>query len=65
MAVTIKLKPDLKWGDGQPVTAKDLAFTWKVGSDPGSGFSNTHPWSRVEQRRRGRRPHRRRSTSRA
>ena len=27
LAVTIKLKPELKWGDGVPVTAQDLAFT--------------------------------------
>jgi peptide/nickel transport system substrate-binding protein len=47
LAVTIKLKPDLKWADGAPVTAKDIAFTWKVGSDPASGFSNTNPWSRA------------------
>ena len=49
MAVTLKLKPDLKWGDGQPVTAKDVAFTWKVGNDPNSGFSNPHPWSRASK----------------
>jgi peptide/nickel transport system substrate-binding protein len=47
MAVTIKLKPGLKWGDGQPVTAKDIAFTWKLASDPGSGFSNSNPWNRA------------------
>src|ERR1700722_10526272 len=47
MAVTIKLKPDLKWSDGQPVNTKDLAFTWKVGRDHNSGFSNTNPWSRA------------------
>jgi peptide/nickel transport system substrate-binding protein len=47
MAVTLKLKPDLKWGDGVPVTAKDVAFTWKVGKDPNSGFSDTNAWSRA------------------
>jgi peptide/nickel transport system substrate-binding protein len=47
MAVTIKLKPDLAWGDGQPVTAADIAFTWKLGSDPNSGFSNPNPWNRA------------------
>ncbi len=47
MAVTIKLKPGLQWGDGQPVTAKDILFTWKLGSDPASGFSNTNPWNRA------------------
>ncbi len=45
MAVTIKLKPDLKWGDGVPVTTKDLEFTWRVGRDPASGFINGHPWA--------------------
>ncbi len=47
MAVTIKLKPDLKWGDGEPVTARDIRFTWKVASDPASGFSNPHAWDRA------------------
>ena len=47
MAVTIKLKPGLKWGDGTPVTTKDLEFTWKVGRDPASGWSNNDPWDRA------------------
>jgi peptide/nickel transport system substrate-binding protein len=47
MAVTITLKPGLAWGDGQPVTARDIAFTWKLGSNPASGFSNANPWSRA------------------
>lgn len=47
LAVTIKLKPDLKWGDGVPVTARDVAFTWKVGTDPAAGFSNNYAWSRA------------------
>ena len=47
MAVTLKLKPGLLWGDGQPVTARDIAFTWKLGSDPNSGFSNPNSWSRA------------------
>ena len=47
MAVTLKLKPDLKWSDGVPVTAGDIRFTWKVGRDPRSGFSNVNPWSRA------------------
>ena len=49
LAVTIKLEPDLKWGDGVPVTARDLAFTWKVGRDPNAGFSNGYPWTRADK----------------
>jgi peptide/nickel transport system substrate-binding protein len=47
LAVTIKLKPGLMWGDGVKLTARDIAFTWRVGSNPNSGFANSHPWSRA------------------
>jgi peptide/nickel transport system substrate-binding protein len=49
MAVTVKLRPDLFWGDGAPVTASDLAFTAKVGRDPNSGFANSRTWGRVDR----------------
>ena len=48
LAVTIKLRPELAWSDGVPVTAKDVAFTWKLASDPASGFSNNYVWSRAK-----------------
>ena len=47
MAVTIKLKPELKWADGVPVTARDIRFTWTVGRDPRAGFSDVNPWARA------------------
>ena len=47
LAVTLKLKPDLKWDDGVPVTTRDLLFTWKVGKNPASGFSNPNLWNRA------------------
>jgi peptide/nickel transport system substrate-binding protein len=47
MAVTLKLRPDLRWGDGEPVTAQDVAFTWRVGRDPNAGFSNSNAWTRA------------------
>jgi len=47
MAVTLKLRPELRWGDGEPVTARDVAFTWRVGRDPDAGFSNTNAWTRA------------------
>ena len=48
MAVTVKLREGLKWGDGVPVTTKDLAFTARIGHDPQSGFANTRTWGKVE-----------------
>ena len=48
LAVTIKLKPDLKWDDGQKVTAADILFTWKLGSDPKAGFASNYTWTRAK-----------------
>ncbi|MDX9754292.1 MAG: ABC transporter substrate-binding protein [bacterium] len=30
LSATMKLKPGLKWHDGQPVTAHDIVFSWQV-----------------------------------
>lgn len=35
--VTWKLRPDLKWSDGQPLTSDDVKFTVEVLSNPNSG----------------------------
>ena len=37
IAVTFTLKKDLTWGDGTPVTTRDVRFTWEVGRHPMSG----------------------------
>ena len=37
LTVTWKLKPDLKWSDGEPITADDVKFTWEAVSNPDSG----------------------------
>ncbi len=47
LAVTYTIRPDATWGDGVPVTTKDVLFTWKVGRDKRSGFSNIEPYERV------------------
>jgi peptide/nickel transport system substrate-binding protein len=37
LTVTWKLRPGLKWSDGQPLTSDDIKFTWEALSDPASG----------------------------
>jgi peptide/nickel transport system substrate-binding protein len=37
LAVTYELKKDLFWADGEPVTTKDILFTYAVGKDPRAG----------------------------
>jgi peptide/nickel transport system substrate-binding protein len=40
IAATYTLKDDLFWGDGTPVTTKDVIFAWEVGKHPKSGVGN-------------------------
>ena len=40
VAVTFTIHPDATWGDGTPVTTKDVIFTWKVGRNKKSGVGN-------------------------
>lgn len=35
MTVDVRLVPDLRWNDGQPITADDVIFTWNALRDPG------------------------------
>ena len=37
VAITVSIRPDAAWGDGTPVTAKDMVFTNTVKKHPGSG----------------------------
>lgn len=37
LTVTWKLRPNLKWSDGEPLTADDIKFTWEALSHPESG----------------------------
>ena len=34
LTITFKLKPNLKWSDGQPLTSKDVLYTWQSQVDP-------------------------------
>lgn len=31
--ITFKLKPDMQWADGQPLTSADILFTWQLVTD--------------------------------
>ncbi|HEX5810096.1 MAG TPA: peptide ABC transporter substrate-binding protein [Anaerolineales bacterium] len=40
LTVTWKLRPNLKWSDGEPITSDDIKFTWEAVSNPNSGAYN-------------------------
>jgi peptide/nickel transport system substrate-binding protein len=39
MTVNFKMKPGLKWSDGQPLTAADSVFSYQIASDPATPVS--------------------------
>ena len=39
MDVTWKMRRDITWADGTPVTAEDVLFTYEAASDPTNGFA--------------------------
>ncbi|WP_448190157.1 peptide ABC transporter substrate-binding protein [Azospirillum sp. sgz301742] len=45
-AVTYTIHPQATWGDGTPITTKDVLFTWEVGRHPQSGFTNADLYTR-------------------
>ena len=58
MAVTIKLKPDLKWSDGHPLTTKDLGLHLEGRPRPQLRLQQHQSMEPRPQHRCGRRPHR-------
>lgn len=40
IAVTYSIHPKATWGDGVPISTKDVLFTWKVGRHEKSGVGN-------------------------
>jgi peptide/nickel transport system substrate-binding protein len=46
--ITLKLRDDLQWSDGTPLTAKDFVFTYKMTIDPKNSVSSTHPYDLMD-----------------
>lgn len=44
--VTFTIKAEAKWGDGTPITTRDVLFSWEVGKHPLSGYANGTQYSR-------------------
>lgn len=42
--ITIPLREDAVWTDGEPVTAHDAAFTYQMIMDPANAVASRYPW---------------------
>src|SRR3546814_7242459 len=40
LPISYTIQPEATWGDGTPVTTKDVLFTWKAGRHPTAGAGN-------------------------
>ncbi len=47
LAVDYALDPKAVWGDGTPITTKDVLFTWQVGRHPETGTDNSELYRRI------------------
>lgn len=45
---TVKLRPDLKWQDGKPLTAKDVVFTFKTIQNPDARSPLLSSWQGID-----------------
>jgi peptide/nickel transport system substrate-binding protein len=45
--IDIEFKKELQWGDGTPLTCKDLEFTWRVGKHPNVANSDRETYENI------------------
>jgi peptide/nickel transport system substrate-binding protein len=46
--LTFKLRDDITWSDGTPITADDFVFTYEMIVDPNNIVSSTYPYDQIE-----------------
>lgn len=49
MRTTYRLRPNLSWHDGTPLSAEDFVFSWRVYATPDVGLSRQPPFDAIEQ----------------
>ena len=46
--ITMKLRDDITWSDGEPLTADDFIFTWEMAVSPKNTVATTYPYDAIE-----------------
>ncbi len=49
LQVDVTLRPNLRWSDGQRLTANDVVFSYEVYNDPGNHYINISSFSNIRQ----------------
>ena len=45
--ITIKLRDDIAWSDGEPITAADFVFTYEMTVNPSNVVNSTYPYDQM------------------
>ncbi len=45
--ITLNLRDDIKWSDGEPITANDFVFTYQMIMDPANIVQSTYPYDSI------------------
>ena len=46
--LTVALRPDLAWSDGQPLTSEDVVFTYRMAVAPDNNLGSRFPYTGIE-----------------
>lgn len=46
--ITMKLREDIKWSDGTPLTADDFVFTWEMAVSSNNTVTSAYPYDQIE-----------------
>lgn len=47
LTITLHLRDDITWSDGEPITSDDFKFTWEMTVDPNNIVNSTYPEDQV------------------
>lgn len=47
LTITMKLRDDIKWSDGEPITSEDFRFTWAMYMDPKNTVNSTYGYDLI------------------
>ncbi|MGD8820987.1 MAG: ABC transporter substrate-binding protein, partial [Anaerolineae bacterium] len=42
--ITLNLRDDIVWSDGEPITSADFVFTWEMYTNPANTVASTYPY---------------------
>jgi len=46
--ITLHLRDDIVWSDGEPITSADFLFTYQMAIDPNNAVASSYPYDRIE-----------------